>query len=218
MSFLARLVERHRTDGATSVPRLEPRLPSRFEPVALSPAPEHIGSDVAADGAREAVAPVVPAVTPPPPRADAGPLEHVHVTRLVSALAAARGTVEAPPLRKTSAAPAIVAPPRADTSRALAPDSSPAHAGVRPTPALPAARHSSQTVAELPAHRPAPRAARAIDVEGPHIAPSSSPTVHVSIGRIDVRAIATSAAPPRVRPPTPASGTSLEDYLRGRAR
>ena len=33
MSFLSRLLERHREDGSTSLALLEPRLPSRFEPV-----------------------------------------------------------------------------------------------------------------------------------------------------------------------------------------
>ncbi|HEV2777780.1 MAG TPA: hypothetical protein VGX25_00110, partial [Actinophytocola sp.] len=50
----------------------------------------------------------------------------------------------------------------------------------------------------------------------PRRAPVAEPTVHISIGRVEVRATAEPGAPSRA----PASGRprlSLDDYLRGRA-
>ncbi|MFC5884183.1 hypothetical protein RMN57_06885 [Kitasatospora sp. CM 4170] len=49
-------------------------------------------------------------------------------------------------------------------------------------------------------------------------APAPAPVVHVTIGRVEVRAVPASAAPAeRVRPEEPAVAT-LDQYLRNRAR
>jgi hypothetical protein len=70
-----------------------------------------------------------------------------------------------------------------------------------------------RTVRELPAtpprHQSAPRLNAAMDQT------ASEPVIHVSIGRVEVRAVMESPAARQERKPSPVMG--LEEYLRGRA-
>jgi hypothetical protein len=126
------------------------------------------------------------------------------VDRPASPSALARPAVPAPPLpvqpRQTR-----VAPDRQETARtpasngALLPAPAPVFAATRTTPA-----RSERTVAAR---------AAAARTEG-RIDAASEPVVHVSIGRLEVRAAPAAAAPPRRRDgPQPGS---LDDYLRQR--
>lgn len=48
----------------------------------------------------------------------------------------------------------------------------------------------------------------------PPVAPQVPPTIHVSIGRIEVRAVTPSTPAPRAKPARPSPSLSLEDYLK----
>jgi hypothetical protein len=50
----------------------------------------------------------------------------------------------------------------------------------------------------------------------PTSAPSERPVVHVSIGRIEVRAVTPPVQPTPQRPPAPTAAPALEAYLRAR--
>ena len=219
MTFLATLLARHRIDHVASLPRLEPRIPSRFEPVPDVAEPERAVPDLVIDVVRDpevATAPVrVHAAHPL--RVDAEPLEErdSHVGTLISALTAARATV---------AAPLVMTPPDPLATIASVVDTSPA---ARTHPARTETQDEIRAVGPRPEHprkpsleprperRSAPPAAPVARVER---APAVTPTVHVSIGRVEVRAIMAPPATPPARPPSSASRPSLEDYLRGGPR
>lgn len=83
-----------------------------------------------------------------------------------------------------------------------------------PSP-LPETQPRREPVPQLVGHSPAPAPASSKPGESASQVLGPAPTIHVRIGRIDVRAAPApaSAAPPPARPA--AKRTSLEDYLRG---
>lgn len=213
--YLARLAAR--AGGAPAA--AEPRLPSRFEPV---------------DGSTDAASPAPMASPPaaPPPAA----LPHVEratdtpesVVRSDLARAEGDRMTAAPADRRdhgrdaARAESAVVAPVSASTaleaSAAVQPDD-PAVAHP-PTPALsPAAPRVEATP---------PRRAQSPAVTAPAVGarerdeasvPSSEPdVVHVTIGRIEVRATVAPPAPARGARPARDPERSLHDYLAGRPR
>jgi hypothetical protein len=112
------------------------------------------------------------------------------------------------------------------------PDQAPADAVARPgtvpptvidpTPAAVSADPDAVTlvehVLEAPATPPRPSPVRRPPLARRErdLLPAPEPTVHVSIGRVEVRAVTAPVASAPTR--SPASGPSLEDYLRERAR
>jgi hypothetical protein len=97
------------------------------------------------------------------------------------------------------------APPRAEAAPALVGSLLSPSAPVFATPRIAPARERVDHASAI-----RPRAAP----DGGHAAPASEPIVHVSIGRLEVRAAPAAAAPARRRDePRPAS---LDDYLRHR--
>jgi hypothetical protein len=223
MSFLARLIERHLGDAPAPFPLLEPRLPSRFEPAAPAAAPQAPGWDVEAPHAPAA------GISGPPPAAPVAPESRARretsegAARRAGATPAALGTVSA----TVQAAASRVAP--ADRARALSPViEGPAAAPVRPStapdgpgPAPPSGTPDERSparspTAARPSLRPAVPSSRAIRAERDRPEPRGGRTIHVTIGRVDVRAVTAPAATPP-RPNAPVETSSLEDYLRGRA-
>jgi hypothetical protein len=221
MTFLARLIERHLGDVPSAFPILEPRLPSRFEPAAPAAAPWAGEWDVEVrrdSESRVSVAPPsVPAPTRPRERGErpdggmprsgvrpvalgtvAVPLHDATVLAPVGAPRATSPAVDGQPVRpaRPATAPAVPDAPASDTSAER-----------------PAARPPTATPPSL---RPPAPASRAIRAERERAEIRGGPTIHVTIGRVDVRAVmAPVAAPPR--PSAPSETSSLEDYLRGRA-
>ena len=153
---------------------------------------------------------------PHPSQVDVEPFEDgpPHLTALTSALSAARATVAAPvpatpPANPVSSATETPATPAHHAERAETRDEVRA-VGPRPE------RPRTTFLEPRPERRPAPSVSTRIRVEREPTAPPEPPTVHVSIGRVDVRAIVAPPAASPARPPAPASRPSLEDYLRGR--
>lgn len=221
MTFLARLIERNLGDVPSAFPILEPRLPSRFEPAVPAAAPWAGEWDVEAprdSGSRISIAlPAAPA--PPRPlerdeRPDGG-MPRSGVTPM------ALGTVAVPLHDATSLAP--VGAPRALSPVGDGQPVRPARPSTAPAvPDVPAADTSAERpaarppTAAPPSLRPPAPASRAIRAEREPAEIRGGPTIHVTIGRVDVRAVvAPVAAPPR--PTAPSETSSLEDYLRGRA-
>ena len=216
MSFLTRLIARHQADGPTSFPRLEPRLPSRFEPVGHAANADGLERDVAIEAPREseATAPRMLRHATRPFHDDGEPFETLapRVRDLRSALSAARATVEVPAVA-TPLAPSTASRRAGDASAPAASAESVDVGASIPAVAAPSARRRGPALEPVPDRRPATSAAPSIRVAHERTAPRVPPTIHVSIGRVDVRAIVTPAAP---SPRQPASDRlSLEDYLRG---
>jgi hypothetical protein len=231
MNFLTRLIERHRPEPSAPLPVLEPRVPSRFEPVAqigLSPA---LDPNVEVDVRRHAESGIRPTPSHPWLRArphqpdQPPPMSDPLVSRLRSALDAALSPIDLQSSRITpderSNAPELTQ--HAATAR---PGSTPARGDVDSS-AVPSAEQRPTPLHPAPPPMPIPRP----DLQ-PRWPPSTregrdrgtgqaaaEPTVHVTIGRIDVRAVMPAAPPPSR---TTAKGTgeklSLADYLHGRAR
>jgi hypothetical protein len=222
MRFLATLVERHRADHAASVPRLEPRIPSRFEPVAHAAEPAPGARDVVIDVVRDAelATPRGRRQASRPSGADADRFEDPdpHVRTLASALTAARATVAVPVLTPpgppvSPAARGVDTPPTPAprTMRAETRDEIPA---IGPPPERP----RRPSLEPRPERRPVPSVSTAVRADRERMAPPEPPTVHVSIGRVDVRAIVAPPAASPARPPSSTNRLSLEEYLRGRQR
>lgn len=209
--FLTNLIRRH--GGAT--PAIQPRLPSLFE-AAGGPA----GGDVA-DPTGEAEAPRAPV----PRRAADDP-----------ALTASESTLDAPPVfvppagvvqpepaqpgvptaRRESTPPAASANPPANRFQPLQPPAPRPRPGqLAPQPAAAAPPVVRAPPVPLPA---TPVAAKPARVR--HSADSQpnavAPAIHVTIGRVEVRAVqAPPAAPRAARPAAPR--LSLEEYLQPRS-
>ena len=224
MSFLSRLLERHREDGSTSLALLEPRLPSRFEPVTGAETRLDLAPDVSGEAPARAAAP-----PPAPARAGHGapspgdrrPPEtaEARVSAVRSALDTAPRTIDAPspPIARDapSNAPVREGARPADPARAPATDAAelaPAPSAARP-PAVTAVGRGSHDALVPPASPSTRRMARERDT-----APlGSEPTVHVTIGRVDVRAVFP-PVPASPHPVPPRETRSLEEYLRRRDR
>jgi hypothetical protein len=222
MSFLTRLIDRHGPDGPTSVRRLEPRLASRFEPVDIAAGPEEAERDPAIETSRgaEARAPVARRPWPRPSPHDGDPLEiqESHVSARRPALSAARATVASPPPATMAAASPTGSSPTVDPPPAPASRRPPVEADSSSrVVSTPSPRSRRPVLEPVPDRRPAPPAAPAAAVERERPAPREQPTIHVSIGRVDVRAVVAPAVP-SARPAPAVPRLSLEDYLRGRQR
>ena len=217
MSFLTRIIARHHADGAAPFPRLEPRLPARFEPVGHAMNADGVERDVAIEAPRESDAPA-PRMLRDAPRPfddDSEPIETLapRVRDLRSALSAARATVEVPAVA-TPHVPGTAAQ-RAGATPVPAPARESVNVGASiPAVATPPVRRRGPALEPVPDRRPATPTSPPIRVAHERTAPRLPPTIHVSIGRVDVRAIVASAAP-SPRQPAASDRLSLEDYLRG---
>ncbi len=217
--FLARMAARAAGSGTAAAPR----LPSRFE------APSLPGTD--AEGAPGAAAAASAGV----PASGVGPLATDPAEAPVPAPSRPRRAGETERVAGRHAAPAAI-PPLGRPSEGAAERASLAPvAGTPATPPAPphdvrASASASQSPGEpardrvvvvaLPAApAPPPRPAAAPDAAGDHLTePGRGPdVVHVTIGRIDVRAAVAQPAPRPAPAPTAAPTTlPLADYLRGR--
>lgn len=227
MDFLTRLAQRLTGD----LPRVQPRLPLLFEPAAR-PAPGlEQGGETAISGVRE-----VGVQTAPPHSTRLATISPMPSARQMApeSLDPLRPPVSMPAQAELSPYPA---PPRLALEVTGDISGSPSHETM--------AREISQPAAQLAPPRRAvkvtirPAAATnappvstvsrrgAITFETPGKAkpgqvgttdehPQGPPTVHVHIGRIDVRAVMPPTAPPRPAAPPAAPRSTLEDYLSGR--
>ena len=224
MTFLSRLIARHRADAPAPLPILEPRLPSRFEPIALAATLPEAAWDAGAPrhGETRAPATLSPAWVAPQSQERGEPPEGA-----VARLGAARAPLGAAPA--TAPAPVSRAMPDARSSPSLLADEEPTAPpdrrsasdgpGSTPTPST----GEGQRAAGGPARRvraSGPAAVRAsprtVRAERGTPEARGGPTIHVTIGRVDVRAVMTPAAP-SPRPTASVETLSLEDYLRGRS-
>jgi hypothetical protein len=220
MTFLARLIGRHLGDVPVPLPILEPRLPSRFEPAAPAAAPWAGEWDVEAPGDPEPRISAAPGSAWEAPRSPArGELLEGAMPR-AGVMSTALGTVSAP-LHATASHAAPTGTPGALSPVVERHPAAPARPSTAPAvPDLAASDTSAERPAARPPNaappslRPPAPASRAIRAERERAEARGGPTIHVTIGRVDVRAVVASvAAPPGA--PAPAQTSSLEDYLRG---
>ncbi|WP_243073641.1 hypothetical protein [Microbacterium sp. SS28] len=191
--YLARLAAR----AAGAPAQAGPRLPSRFE------AADSAASTDAASPVPTAETPLRTEQRPAPRQARAAP-------RGEPAAAVPPAAHELPTQRRTDAAPPIAATETAAPGRPAA----------APEPTAAPLTSRSEGVPRVQA-APAPRAA--VHASTPtraeaSVAPSEADVVHVTIDRVEVRAML--AAPTAARPTRPARDAerSLHDYLAGRGR
>ena len=230
MNFLGRLIERHRAYAPSLLPVLEPRLPSRFEPVGSAPVPRMGEMHVTAEatprppdlpsraGSRELPGPPSPEIQDqsarrPDPR----------VTAVRSAINAAHATIEMPTSRITPVAPSPVSSLTHDVPRLRRVLNSSPGAGKSNDAGGPELRTPPWRRAPwlTPSMRPDARVvsprSKTTDRAAHDDVPSAMPTIHVTIGRVNVRAVVANTAPP-ARPTSRSEKNSLEEYLRGRPR
>jgi hypothetical protein len=223
MDFLTRLAQR----SIGELPTVQPRLPARFEPIAGIAQP----ATAPADELRFA---------PPRPAIAAPALESLSYPAPASspvARPADQATTESPgpPMGVIEAVrPATLAPERVIheeivSARDIAPDparrqppdlaAAPRRVAVEVRPAV---MNPSQPPPAVVGFRRGAVTAGPTDgrtklqADGVMLDSAAPSTVHVHIGRVDVRAVMPPAAPPRpaARPATPRP--TLEDYLSGR--
>jgi hypothetical protein len=217
--FLQGLIARSRAHSDT----VRPRMASIFEPAAIIPQLEEIpGEQLEETAAGEPAGEMRPR---PRLRERMGPPETVPVQQPVSTRSSAEPAVEAPRITRTTAAAeetrlaihkSVALPASADPPR-LAPPAVEAPVLHQTREVREVFDHRQtlveRTVRELPAtpprHQSAPRLNAAEDQT------ASEPVIHVSIGRVEVRAVIESPAARQERKPSPVMG--LEEYLRGRA-
>jgi hypothetical protein len=225
MTFLTRLIARHRAGAPAPLPILEPRLPSRFEPVAFAATLREVAWDAGAfpHGETRGPATLSPAWVAPHSQERGEPPEGT-VARLGAArapLGAAHGTAPAPvsramPDARSSPSPLADEEPTTPPDRRSAsdgPGSNPARATGEGRDGRPAA---PPTISTRPVLRPPVPPPRTVRAERDTPEARGGPTIHVTIGRVDVRAVMTPVAP-SPRPTASAETLSLEDYLRGRS-
>lgn len=225
MTFLARLIARHRADAPAPLPILEPRLPSRFEPVAFPATLREVEWDAEAPRHAETRAPAAlrPAWVAPQSRERGESLEGTVARR--GAAKATLGVAHA-----AEDAPVSRAIPAARSGRSLPTDDEPTappdrrsasdRLGSAPGPATAEGRErrpaAPPAASARPVLRPPTPPPRTSHAERDTPEPRGGPAIHVTIGRVDVRAVMTPAAP-SPRPPASVETPSLEDYLRGRS-
>jgi hypothetical protein len=219
--YLTRLAARALGTAELARPRrsiFEPR-PGVPEPLALEPASARVEAEAQAESPERAAEPA-----PPRRRADAEPRR----ARDQTPAPEAEGELRRPPApsrqvprrprRRAQPVPAPAAEVASTDPMArgpTAPERPPKLEAALPDAAGlgPAARLTPQERVEPPpllAARPPPRAALPVKE-------ASSPTVRVTIGRVDVRAVATEPSLKPRRKEKPAPRMSLDEYL-GRAR
>ena len=227
MDFLTRLAQR--TTGA--LPTVQPRLPARFESTAGTRPGTGYFSEVATETSppdKQSPAPRMSMIKHPqpgqavfedsqpadrPPTAKGPPPATVPEGARTEAQGSRRSNAALPPKTQLGQDPPAVVGPAPKPIQSLydlsiqpAPLPRPAlQVDARPAHAVAAGPQRSETRAPAGGHP----IAEAITVE------TAAPTVHVRIGRIDVRAI---MPPPPLRPAARPSAprSSLEDYLSGR--
>ena len=228
MDFLTRLAQR--TTGA--LPTVQPRLPARFEPAAGPRGEIAPGAAIEAGMAAPNPPPashhgIVTERLQPRPASpqdvrsanpDSAALHPPPATIIDGALRAALGPLQENPVRPSEAL-SIQVTPTAD--RAAPPPPTPPFGGSihprpEPRPALRVEARSARAVAAGTQRSETRPPAGGHPIAEAVTAETAAPTVHVRIGRIDVRAILPPApsSRPATRPVAPRS--SLEDYLSGR--
>jgi hypothetical protein len=222
MSFLARLIERHREDARAPFPILEPRLPSRFEPAAPPAAPWAAEWDFEARRDPEArISTAPPSALGVRPRERGEPPDSGMPRS--SVMPTALDTI-AVPLDATASRTEPAGVPRAlspvvegQTAAPTRPSTATTGPDLAPVSGLPEKRPAAPPLpGARPSLRPPAPAFRANRAERERPGARGGPTIHVTIGRVDVRAVVAPAAAP-ARPTAAAETSSLEDYLRGRA-
>jgi hypothetical protein len=223
MDFLTRLAQRLTGE----LPAVQPRLPLRFEPAAGIAQPAPFPADENRLPAPEppwALQAAVPSTRP-------APIQRAQVPEAVV-------QSDAPVRRSLSGAESArpAASPAADVSRNRIPSSfdtipdperrppppnaqSPRRVRVEIRPAaansasLPPPADSRRGVAALGQMNDQ---AQQLPANGTTASGPTPPTVHIHIGRVDVRAVMPPAAPPRPASRPAAPRATLEDYLSGR--
>jgi hypothetical protein len=229
MDFLTRLAQRLTGE----LPAVQPRLPLLFEPTAGSARAVAEGAERTIPAVRE-----LEELTAPPlstrfaPTATAPLAPHAAPSRLDPL----RPPTNLPVLTKLSPTPALpfLAPKeRGDISGGPSAETS-AHTILQPASRLTPPRRAVPVLVRLAASTGTPPvststasrrsavaramhdAAQSGPVGGTGERVQGPPAIHVHIGRVDVRAVLPSAAPPRPAAPPAAPRATLEDYLSGR--
>lgn len=227
MDFLTRLAQRLTGD----LPAVQPRLPQRYEPAAGQPRAVEESEAMAIFGGREPEklpAPLLstqlaPAASATPARRDAPssldplrrpmrmpalaePSPHPAPTRLALEVAGdiSGSTSHETTAREISQLTAQLAPPRRGVPVAIRPA---APTGAPPISTV--SRRGAVAQVMLDAAKPGQTGRTDEHPQGPT-------TVHVHIGRVDVRAVMPPVTSPRPAPPPAAPRATLEDYLSGR--
>lgn len=219
MSYLARMLTRAGVIAQPDVASAAPRLPSWFEPVVEDTAglPEVEAVDVDTSPAAEGPIPGAPAESPE--RAKARETRAVEAGRQTRQPSPAAAPVAPAPTSVRSPVEAAAATARREAPAALAqqqPESQPRVRAAATEPEA-ASRATSAPPPATPAEPLRPPAAPAPAAQHPAPAPE---IVHVTIGRVEVRA--TIAAPPPTPPSRaeqPVQGPpvlSLADFLGGK--
>jgi hypothetical protein len=219
MDFLTRLA--HRMTGALLV--VQPRLPARFEPLAASAqlaAPPADEISFSAAGTAKPT-PIAASVSPPaPPSHFTAPLrfpQDVTLPRQVNSAA----EPNRPPRRPA----ADEIRERADPPFELVPDilhhpppesPAPRRTPVEARPARAADMQPQAIVSRRGFIEPLDDRTRPFRPGRPNDSGAASSTIHVHIGRVDVRAVTPPAAPPKPAARPAAPRPTLEDYLSGR--
>ena len=229
MTFLSRLIERHRPEASHQLPALAPRLPWRFEPIAQAEGPRPLEQDIERMGdrlfERESRPTWSQAWEQPGPQEPSGPPQGSvpRINDWSSAFNAAPNTVERSESAVTSVRLATPSAPTAslETAPPIHPSAGAVPASIRVLPAdrrvtaLPAAPSIPAIIPrDLSPRSPSPPRQ---GHEREQDTSKAEPTVHVTIGRIEVRAVTPPVAPPS-RSKETVQKLSLDDYLHGRTR
>jgi len=226
MDYLTRLAQRMNGD----IPTVQPRLPFIFEPdtgIGRSPATFAEPGRAAPSEPAESLPDGIPLHRPRPAAVLPAPAANVadSAPHRIPLNDAERVRQPPPPAARESVAPASVPFVAKDTfrerqDRPPAPKLSEPRRSV-PVTIRPVTGSATQPPPPTGSRRgavtpPMNREAYAERADGPNAEHPASPTVHVRIGRVEVRAVMPPAAPsrPAARPTAPR--TTLEDYLSGR--
>jgi hypothetical protein len=129
----------------------------------------------------------------------------------VTAELASAGQIQAPALTTHDRASGSVRSARYDPS---SPDGSLDHQAQQ---LASPARQPFASQAGVQSAQPASQTTQPADRLAGHVAPAAPPTVKVTIGRIEVRAVPPEPPAARPEPAAPARGLSLHDYLKQRS-
>jgi hypothetical protein len=210
--FLSRLMARSFTDA----PVIQPRVPAIFEPAAAEPFDEAPSSSTPAVTAAETPPPTHPTPTPPLPNLPS--LEKTGTTKPIANVSSlpAEEHLPGPDAPAPREAPAAVPSPRPHEQRGF----------LRETRQIIAPLFSAAAKTNAGGHgkKPPETFARSRPIQTPRrnafspVEPRSStpaPNVHVTIGRVEVRAVHSPAPAPKPAKRAPPK-LALEDYLQKR--
>ena len=223
MDFLTRLAQRLTGE----LPTVQPRLPLRFEPAAgiAQPAPfPEVESRLPAPEPLRAVQAAGPATRPAPIQRAEIPEAVVQGDapgrRSLSGAESARPAASsAADVNRNSSTSSFDTtpdpdrrppPPNAQSPRRVRVEIRPAAANRASLPPPADSRRSVAALGQMNAQ------AQQLHANGTTASSPPPATVHVHIGRVDVRAVMPPAAPPRPAPQPAAPRATLEDYLSGR--